>query len=211
MLQKCGYIHDAPTTPESLGDESTLYVQVCWDLLMKYRQRAEKFYAAMPSVSKFRSLVRLDLEERAQWTHRFGTQVVPNVDGAVIKEVMTEREAIWVVSQHQLAPPEPKSAPSSGSNSCRSTWPAYCGRASWRQWIWRTVRPFFWPKWEGGGWHQDIIRRWGTVLCKAFQTGRWKAPGHSMLVSIAVVTCWKQDVCVAAFSTVAIAATTSRC
>ena len=66
----------APAAAESLGDDSTLYVQVPWDLLMKYQQRAEKFYTAAPSVGKFRSLVRLDLEERAQWT-RLALRLLP--------------------------------------------------------------------------------------------------------------------------------------
>ena len=87
---------------------------------MKYQQRAEKFYAAAPSNAKLRTLIRLDLEERGQWTHRFATHVGMSL-GAVIKEVMTEREAICVVSQHQLAPPEPKSAPSASSNPSSST------------------------------------------------------------------------------------------
>ena len=69
---------------------------------MKYQQRAEKFYAAAPSNAKLRTLIRL-----GQWTHRFATHVGMSL-GAVIKEVMTEREAIWVVSQHQLAPPGPE-------------------------------------------------------------------------------------------------------
>ncbi len=61
------------------------------------------------------SFIRLDNEQRSQWTHRFRTQATSSL-GVIIKDVMAEREAILVVSQHQLAPPEPKSAPSASSN-----------------------------------------------------------------------------------------------
>ena len=80
----------------------------------------------------------------------FGAQITSSL-GSVIKDVMTEREAIWVVSQHQLAPPEPKSAPSSGSNPTTS---AAIGK--------------------------NIVGelRDGTVLCKAFQNGRCATSGR---------------------------------
>jgi len=84
----------APATPESLGEDSALYVQVPWDLLMKYQQRAEKFYAAAPSNAKLRTLIRLDLEERGQWTHRFATHVGMSL-GAVIKEVSSQSHLHW--------------------------------------------------------------------------------------------------------------------
>ena len=132
----------APTTPEALGDDSTLYVTVPWDLLMKYQLRAEKFYTTLASAGRFKHLIRLDTEERAQWTHRFGTQSASSL-GFIIKEVMAEREAIWVVSQHQTAPPEPKNAPSASSNP--------------------TVA-------ESVGRNIVSQLRDGTVLCKAFQT-----------------------------------------
>ena len=97
----------APTTPEALGDDSTLFVAVPWDLLMKYQLRAEKFYSTLASAGRFKHLIRLDTEERAQWTHRLGTQATSSL-GSIIKEVM--------VSQHQTAPPEPRSAPAASSN-----------------------------------------------------------------------------------------------
>ena len=84
----------APATPESLGEDSALYVQVPWDLLMKYQQRAEKFYAAAPSNAKLRTLIRLDLEERGQWTHRFATHVGMSL-GAVLKEVSSQSHLHW--------------------------------------------------------------------------------------------------------------------
>ena len=118
---------------------------------MKYQLRAEKFYATLASSSRFKHLIRLDTEERAQWTHRLGTQSASSL-GFIIKEVMAEREAICVVSQHRTAPPEPKSAPSAASNPTVAT---SVGR--------------------------NIVSqlRDGTALCAAFQTGRCRVSGRS--------------------------------
>ena len=141
----------APTTPEALGDDSTLFVAIPWDLLMKYQLRAEKFYSTLASAGRFKHLIRLDTEERAQWTHRLGTQATSSL-GCIIKEVMAEREAIWVVSQHQTAPPEPRSAPAASSNP---TVADSVGR--------------------------NIVNqlRDGTVLCNLFQSGRCRVSGRS--------------------------------
>ena len=141
----------APTTPEALGDDSTLFVVVPWNLLMKYQLRAEKFYSTLASAGRFKHLIRLDTEERAQWTHRLGTQATSSL-GSIIKEVMAERGAIWVVSQHQTAPPEPKSAPAASSNP---TVADSVGR--------------------------NIVNqlRDGTVLCNLFQSGRCRVSERS--------------------------------
>ena len=66
---------------------------------------------------KLNNLVRLDLEDRGEWTHRFSTRPSATL-GAIIKEVMMEREAVWVSSSGPAssAPaPEPANPPSAAA------------------------------------------------------------------------------------------------
>ena len=106
-----------PTDAERLGSDSTLYVAVPWDLLQRYLRRAEKYWVTCHSPLKLNNLVRLDLEDRGEWTHRFSTRPSCSL-GAIIKEVMMEREAVWVSSSGQAssAPaPEPANPPSAAA------------------------------------------------------------------------------------------------
>ena len=108
-----------PADAERLGSDSTLYVVVPWDLLQRYLRRAEKYWVSCHSPLKLNNLVRLDLEDRGEWTHRFSTRPSATL-GAIIKEVMMEREAVWVSSSGPAssapAPaPEPANPPSAAA------------------------------------------------------------------------------------------------
>eukprot|EP00435_Cladocopium_sp_Y103_P021555 s228_g5.t1 len=110
----------APASPEGLGADSTEYVTVPWDLLLKYCTRAETTAAnIMASASRLGAIQKLDLEERGEWCHRFSTQVSKSL-GTVIKEVFVEREALWKVAVApggSRAPPEPVLPPATRTSS----------------------------------------------------------------------------------------------
>ena len=76
--------------------DSTNYVLLPWDLLQKYQVRAEKAAGQSPLASRMQAIIQLDTEERAEWTHRFATDASLSI-GKIVKTVMLEREALWVV------------------------------------------------------------------------------------------------------------------
>ena len=101
----CG---QTPASPEELGADSTEYVLVPWDLFLRYQSRAEKTSAATAANGRLATIMKLDLEERGEWTHRFAT--ANKSLGSIIKEVYLEREALWTVAtapHSSRAPPEP--------------------------------------------------------------------------------------------------------
>ena len=99
----------APGSPEDLGTDATDYIQVPWDLLLKYQARAEKAAGGAPLQSRMLAVTGLDVEERGQWAHRFATETTKTL-GKIIKELMIEREALWVLGasgSRASAVPEP--------------------------------------------------------------------------------------------------------
>lgn len=151
-------LSSAPGEPEHLGSDSSLYVAVPWDLLLRYLRRAEKYWASCNSPLKLSNLVRLDLEDRGEWTHRFATRPTSAL-GAIIKEVMVEREAVWISSSGPSSSgpvPEPAAPPTPAARQAAAV------------------------QRESGTPLPKVVHqlRDGTALCPEFQRGKCSTRGR---------------------------------
>ena len=94
-------VPDAPPGPEQRGADTTKYVQVPLDVMMRYLARAETQAAKVDIGERLAWLSARDEAERAAWVemhrssnHSFGT---------VVKTLYEQREAMWVVKPVEQA------------------------------------------------------------------------------------------------------------
>ena len=109
------------TKEQTLGADSTEYVEVPLDVMLQYFYRAKRAVAGLPVGKRLVWLQARDSDERSEWVTKFreGTRSL----GAVVKELMASRDAHWlphVVADNQLPPhmqqwrpPSPHRNPSS--------------------------------------------------------------------------------------------------
>ena len=110
------------TKEQTLGADSTEYVEVPLDTMLQYFYRAKRAVSGLPVNKRLAWLQARDSDERSEWVTKFreGTRSL----GAVVKELMASRDAHWlphVVSDNQSVaqqgrPPSPHQNPS----SCRA-------------------------------------------------------------------------------------------
>ena len=81
----------------TMGADTTKFVQVPMDILMSYYHRAARCTASQPPGARLRWLQRTDQDERGVWVTQFRNS--DKTLGQVIKETMASRDAHW----HQVA------------------------------------------------------------------------------------------------------------
>ena len=87
----------APNVPELLSADSTAYVEMPLDLCIAYHARCTKRVAEVAPSRQFEWLRTRDEQERQIWVERHRSSGAPL--GSIIKNVMMEREAMWLVSE----------------------------------------------------------------------------------------------------------------
>ena len=99
--------------PEVLGVDTTDYVLVPLDVLLKYWYRARRTVLAIPEAQRYVHLAQLDEAERAEWVARFcqGTESL----GKIIDQVFKDRDAHWHVIR--TVPPESRPPPAGPASS----------------------------------------------------------------------------------------------
>eukprot|EP00438_Fugacium_kawagutii_P015001 Skav227499 [mRNA] locus=scaffold282:174451:175605:+ [translate_table: standard] len=90
----CRPVDPAPVSPETAASESTEYVLIPYDLLLRYRTRAEDLASRISDSQKLRVVSQLDVQERGEWSARFGGG--GRTLGSVIFAVMRDRDALWI-------------------------------------------------------------------------------------------------------------------
>ena len=95
------------TKEQTLGADSTEYVEVPLDVMLQYFYRAKRAVAGLPIGKRLAWLRARDSDERSEWVTKFreGTRSL----GAVVKELMASRDAHWlphvVADNHSVAAP----------------------------------------------------------------------------------------------------------
>ena len=89
----CSTRPDAPTAPEDRGSDSTAYIEVPLDVVLKYHGRAQARAAQLPGYLALPWVRERDIAERTMWIelHRATKKSL----GEIIKEVYERREAQW--------------------------------------------------------------------------------------------------------------------
>ena len=90
------------TKEQTLGADSTEYVEVPLDTILQYFNRAKRAVSGLPVNKRLAWLQARDSDERSEWVTKFreGSRSL----GAVVKELMASRDAHWlphVVSDNQ--------------------------------------------------------------------------------------------------------------
>ena len=82
------------TKEQTLGADSTAYVEVPLDIMLQYFHRAKRAVAGLPVGKRLAWLQAHDSDERSEWVTKFreGTRSL----GAVVKELMVSRDAHWL-------------------------------------------------------------------------------------------------------------------
>ena len=113
----CNPIAGAPKE-EKRGMDTTLHVDVPFDVVMAYHARAVHRAGLLPPRRALVWLVKKDLEERTLWVSTFRSSRASL--GSIIKELMERREAMWEVEK----PPESPEVQTPPSNKGRPqiTW-----------------------------------------------------------------------------------------
>ena len=125
---------------QTLGADSTEYVEVPLDTMLQYFYRAKWAVSGMPVNKRLAWLQARDSDERSEWVTKFreGTRSL----GAVVKELMASRDAHWlphVVSDNQsvaapVVTPNPAgAAPKPASESKFLPGPVINGRPTAKQ------------------------------------------------------------------------------
>lgn len=95
---------DVPDQPEGMGSDSTRYVEVPLDTVLKYHGRAQNRAAQLPSHAALEWVRERDLAERTMWVEQH--RVTGKSLGTIIRETYDRREAQWDLPQ-DLASPRP--------------------------------------------------------------------------------------------------------
>eukprot|EP00435_Cladocopium_sp_Y103_P055826 s173_g18.t1 len=87
-------VEPPPTEPETINSESTKYVIVPLDVLMRYKTRAEELAGRVGEGQRLQLVSQLDGQERAEWSARYGAST--DSLGQTIVTLMRERDALWI-------------------------------------------------------------------------------------------------------------------
>ena len=86
---------------ERRGDDSTLFVEVPYDVMLKYYFRAERQVARVSPPEQLAWLTAVDEAERSEWVDLFRNSSMTL--GEVIKTVFVQRESMWHVLPEKRA------------------------------------------------------------------------------------------------------------
>ena len=114
----CRACATASSTPETMASDPTNYVDIPYDLLLRYKARAEELASRVQENRKLTLISHLDGHERAEWSARLGAQ--SEGLGKLIQTIMQERNALWISGAAGVGP----AGVSSGSGGSAGTPPA---------------------------------------------------------------------------------------
>ena len=98
----CRVRADAPAVPETPASESTDYVEIPYDLLLRYKARAEELALRVQENRRLTLVAHLDGHERAEWSARLGAQ--SEGLGKLIQTITQERNALWISGAASVGP-----------------------------------------------------------------------------------------------------------
>ena len=98
----CRACTTAPAAPETVASDSTNYVDIPYDLLLRYKARAEELATRVQESRKLTLISHLDGHERAEWSARLGAQ--SEGLGKLIQTIMQERNALWISGAAGVGP-----------------------------------------------------------------------------------------------------------
>ena len=98
----CRACTTAPAVPETVASDSTNYVDIPYDLLLRYKARAEELATRVQESRKLTLISHLDGHERAEWSARLGAQ--SEGLGKLIQTIMQERNALWISGAAGVGP-----------------------------------------------------------------------------------------------------------
>ena len=147
----------APQSDAALGADSTQFVAIPLDIVMAYFFRAKRTSAALPAGKRLEWLQARDTDERAEWVSKFRESTLPL--GAVIKEIMTTRDAHWILAPAMCAAVAEVPSASGGGGSP----PKQSGASQFSLGKPINGRPV------------AKVMKDGTKLCQAFQHGQCKS------------------------------------
>ena len=119
-----GCIPRTAEVPESETTESTDYIEVPLEVMLRYHHRAETSAAELPPSQALEWLQKRDEDERTKWIERYRSSSL--TFGQVVKEIYEKREAMWEVPKQDKPqrpatrappPPVPWVAPKHGSGA----------------------------------------------------------------------------------------------
>ena len=148
-------LDNAPSAKEEdvLGADTTRFVFVPLDVVMRYHARARRTSASLPHASRLAWLLQRDTEERADWVSRFRESTLTL--GQVIKATYEARDAHWVPAGNFSAPTKERQQASPAKPAARGGKPPLAKPIAGRA-VARAMRD-------------------GSALCQAFQHGQCKA------------------------------------
>ena len=148
-------LDNAPSAKEEdvLGADTTRFVSVPLDVVMRYHARARRTSASLPHASRLAWLLQRDTEERADWVSRFRESTLTL--GQVIKATYEARDAHWVPAGNFSAPTKERQQASPAKPAARGGKPPLAKPIAGRA-VARAMRD-------------------GSALCQAFQHGQCKA------------------------------------
>lgn len=147
----------SPKDEEAIGADTTLFVSVPLDILMKYFARAKRVTMQLPPSKRLAWLQAKDLEERSEWVSKFREST--RTLGSVVKELYESRDPHWTAPS---LPEGPAHTPPPLRSATSETPPSQfqLGQKVKGKSVAKTMRD-------------------GTVLCPAFQQGNCKTSGAS--------------------------------
>ena len=145
----------SPKDEEAIGADTTLFVSVPLDILMKYFARAKRVTMQLPPSKRLAWLQAKDLEERSEWVSKFREST--RTLGSVVKELYESRDPHWTAPS---LPEGPAHTPPPLRSATSETPPSQfqLGQKVKGKSVAKTMRD-------------------GTVLCPAFQQGNCKTSG----------------------------------
>ena len=88
-------VEPVPSSPETSGSDSCLYVQIPLDVVVAYHERLQYCATLLPVKKALPWLRQRDEDERAMWVERYRRG--PETLGSIIKKLYETRAAVWEV------------------------------------------------------------------------------------------------------------------
>ena len=88
---------DAPNDGEPRGSDSTLYVQVPLDVVIRYHRRAQQFALQLPQRQALAILAARDEAERRVWVDKYRNNRSSTL-GEIISDTFDKREGVWQIA-----------------------------------------------------------------------------------------------------------------
>ena len=98
----CRVRSDAPAATETPASDLTDYVDIPYDLLLRYKARAEELALWVQENKRLTLVAHLHSQERAEWSARLGAQ--SEGLSKLIQSIMNERNALYISGAASVGP-----------------------------------------------------------------------------------------------------------